>query len=205
MFMKSGKTTFKTGIVFVLMALAALTACSADGGGKSEETKDGGKKENPLPSHTSPTITAVERVYDTEKGDRIKVSWTADVPAGSYLVYLSEENTEPKETPADISPEDPSTAYISPDPSAAYDVWVGAVYGTPESGGEDVLSVKSEPVSSPSKMTHTVNDAATLSAVAAVLQGSKVVSHTVNVTANVDNAEPFTVSDAVSPPPPQKR
>jgi hypothetical protein len=85
MLMKIGKTTLKAGIVFVLMALAVLAACSTDGGGDTEEDGKEGKKEKlePVPVvREDPKLTA---------GDRsIGVEWTAISGITKYTVYWSE-------------------------------------------------------------------------------------------------------------------
>jgi hypothetical protein len=97
MLMKSGKTTFKAGIVFVLMALAALAACSTDGGGDTEAGENG-KKEKPEPVpvvRDNPKLTA---------GDRsIGVEWTAISGLTEYTVYWSEPEDEEERGSKEIS------------------------------------------------------------------------------------------------------
>jgi hypothetical protein len=172
----------------------------ADGSGESEEAGDGGK---PLPA--APTITAVERVYDTSNGDRIKVSWTADVPATSYNVYWSTTATPGQDTaefPGEPIEADSTEAYIPSgsgsgehDPQLEYYVWVVAV-----DGESDLSSAPSAVELSASELAYTVNDSDALEAAKSALAESKVKNHTVTVVNDtVSTASSITVRNAGSP------
>jgi hypothetical protein len=102
----------------------------------------------------SPPLTvAVERVYNNDDEDRIKVSWTANDQAAAYRVYWSTEADKPAYPSAqcrEITNNTETTVYISRDehdPALAYNVWVEAVYQT--GSGETPVSEENEPPAPP--------------------------------------------------------